>query len=84
MRTLLCIFSTQEHFCGISALGYAAYNGYKDITLVGFGALDPDIDSVVMFMKYRIYKTKYNKDDTVNYIQKMQFVSLLKTSCLKG
>ena len=43
-----------------------------NIVLVGFSALDPDIDSVVMFMKVKLLKTKYNKDDTV-YIQKMQF-----------
>ena len=66
-------------FCGISALGYAAYNGYKEITLVGFDALDPDIDSVSnVYEGTELYKTKYNKDDTVNYIQKMQFVSLLE------
>ena len=47
VRTLLCIILTAKNtFCGISALGYASYNGYKDITLVGFDALDPDIDSV--------------------------------------
>ena len=28
-------------FCGISALGYASYNGYKDITLVGFRCTRP-------------------------------------------
>ena len=72
-------------FCGISALGYAAYNGYKEITLVGFDALDPDIDSVGnVYEGTELYKTKYNKDDTVNYIQKMQFVSLLEDELFEG
>ena len=66
-------------FCGISALGYAAYNGYKEITLVGFDALDPEFDSVGnVYEGTEFYRTKYNADDTVNYIQKMQFVSLLE------
>ena len=46
---------------------------------MGFDALDPDIDSVSnVYEGTELYKTKYNKDDTVNYIQKMQFVSLLE------
>ena len=66
-------------FCGISALGYAAYQGHKEITLVGFDALDPEIDNTGnVYEGTKFYKTKYNKDDTVNYIQKMQFVSLLE------
>ena len=66
-------------FCGISALGYAAYNGYKEITLVGFDALDPELDSVGnVYEGTEFYRTKYTVDDTVNYIQKMQFVSLLE------
>ena len=66
-------------FCGMSALGYAAYNGYKEITLVGFDALDPELDSVGnVYEGTEFYRTKYTTDDTVNYIQKMQFVSLLE------
>ena len=66
-------------FCGISALGYAAYQGHKEITLIGFDALDPEIDNTGnVYEGTKFYKTKYNKDDTVNYIQKMQFVSLLE------
>ena len=66
-------------FCGISALGYAAYNGYKEITLVGFDAIDPEFDSVGnVYEGTEFYRTKYTVDDTVNYIQKMQFVSLLE------
>ena len=66
-------------FCGISALGYAAYNGYKEITLVGFDSLDPELDSVGnVYEGTEFYRTKYTVDDAVNYIQKMQFVSLLE------
>ena len=54
------------------------YQGHKEITLVGFDALDPEIDNTGnVYEGTKFYKTKYNKDDTVNYIQKMQFVSLL-------
>ena len=42
-------------FCGISALGYAAYQGHKEITLVGFDALDPEIIILVMSTKVQSF-----------------------------
>ena len=68
-------------FCGITALGYAAEQGYKEITLVGFDALDPSIDSVGNVYENTgllKYKTKYTKEDSIYWIQRFQFVSLLK------
>ena len=58
-----------------------ANNGYKDITLVGFDALDPNIDSVGNVYEnsgVATYKPKYTKEDTIYWIQRFQFVSLLK------
>ena len=68
-------------FCGITALGYAAEQGHKQITLVGFDALDPNIDSVGNVYEnsgVATYKPKYTKEDTIYWIQRFQFVSLLK------
>ena len=68
-------------FCGITALGYAAEQGHKQITLVGFDALDPNIDSVGNGYEnsgVATYKPKYTKEDTIYWIQRFQFVSLLK------
>ncbi len=68
-------------FCGISALGYAAYQGYKDITLVGFDALDPNIqdyNNALEGLAISSYADKYTEEHAVFTIQKHQFVSLLK------
>lgn len=73
-------------FCGISALGYAAYNGYKEITLVGFDALDPDIqdyDNALKGLDISSYAHKYTEEHAVFTIQKYQFVSLLKDDLFK-
>jgi len=73
-------------FCGISALGYAAYNGYKEITLVGFDALDPDIldyDNALKGLPISSYAHKYTEEHAVFTIQKYQFVSLLKDDLFK-
>lgn len=73
-------------FCGISAMGYAAYQGYKHITLVGFDALDPDLnnaESVYEGTGLLNYKTKYTEESAVFKIQRMQFVSLLEDSLFK-
>ena len=74
-------------FCGITALGYAAEQGYKEITLVGFDALDPSIDSVGNVYENTgllKYKTKYTKEDSIYWIQRFQFVSLLKDKLFEG
>ena len=56
-------------FCGISALGYAAYQGHKEITLIGFDALDPEIDNTGnVYEGTKFYKTKYNKDASLLYL----------------
>ncbi len=73
-------------FCGMSALGYAAYNGYKEITLVGFDALDPDIqdyDNALKGLDISSYAHKYTEEHAVFTIQKYQFVSLLKDDLFK-
>ena len=73
-------------FCGISALGYAAYNGYKEITLVGFDALDPNIqdyDNALKGLDISSYAHKYTEEHAVFTIQKYQFVSLLKDDLFK-
>jgi len=66
---------------GMSALGYAAINGYKEITLVGFDALDPTInsaDSAFAGSGLINYRDKYTEEHGVFNIQRTQFVSLLK------
>ena len=73
-------------FCGISALGYAAYQGYKEITLVGFDALDPDIqdyNNALEGLDISSYAHKYTEEHAVFTIQKYQFVSLLKDDLFK-
>ena len=68
-------------FCGISALGYAAYQGYKEITMVGFDALDPQLNNegnVYEGTGLLNYHDKYTKESPVFAIQRMQFVSLLE------
>ena len=73
-------------FCGMSALGYAAYQGYKEITLVGFDALDPDIqdyDNALKGLDISSYAHKYTEEHAVFTIQKYQFVSLLQDDLFK-
>ena len=68
-------------FCGISALGYASYQGYKEITMVGFDALDPQLNNegnVYEGTGLLNYHDKYTKESPVFAIQRMQFVSLLE------
>ena len=70
-------------FCGISALGYAMEQGYKEITLVGFDALDPQLNNVGNVYEGTgfIIITKYTKE--IQYLDSQRFSSYpyLKTTC---
>jgi len=65
-------------FSGMSALGYACFNGYKNITLLGFDSLQYDNPSNVYEGKNDKYLPKYSKTDRVNTVQKSQFIALLE------
>lgn len=66
-------------FGGMSALGYAIENGYKDICLIGFDALEYNDPSNV-FSESGLYKYKvdYTEDDRVFQTQQQQFLALLR------
>ena len=64
-------------FTGMAALGYAMQTGVKEITLIGFDALQyGDVSNVYEGRKF--YHTKYTHEDKVLDIQRLQFIALLK------
>lgn len=64
-------------FTGMSALGYAMEQGVKEITLLGFDALQyGDVSNVYEGRDY--YQTKYTLEDRVFDAQRSQFIALLK------
>ena len=71
-------------FCGISALGYVFYQGYKEITMVGFDALDPQLNNegnVYEGTGLLNYHDKYTKESPVFAIQVCSSYPYLKTTC---
>ena len=76
MRTLLCIIMTkpQEHFLWYQCIRICSYQGYKEITMVGFDALDPQLNNegnVYEGTGLLNYHDKYTKESPVFAIQKI-------------
>lgn len=66
-------------FSGMSALGYAMFNGYKEITLIGFDALQyGDVGNVYEGSGRFGYLNKYTEESRVLNAQRSQFIALLK------
>jgi hypothetical protein len=66
-------------FSGMSALGYAMMNGYKQITLIGFDALQyGEVGNVFEGCGRLGYLNKYTEESRVLCAQQSQFIALLK------
>lgn len=64
-------------FTGMMALGYAAETGHKEVTLLGFDALQTgDVSNV--YEGRLNYLSKYTKESRVFDAQRSQFIALLK------
>jgi len=71
------ISNLKNLFTGMMALGYAAETGHKEITLLGFDALESDNVSNVYEGRLN-YLSKYTKESRVFDAQRSQFIALLK------
>lgn len=66
-------------FSGMSALGHAMYNGYKEITLIGFDALQyGEVGNVFEGCGRFGYLNRYTEESRVLSAQRSQFIALLK------
>lgn len=65
-------------FSGMSALGYACIQGYKDIVLIGMDALQYGEPGNIYEGKFGKYEHKYTKESRVLTAQRSQFIALLK------
>lgn len=65
-------------FTGMAALGYAMETGVKEVTLLGFDALQYGDVSNVYSGAHDAYAPKYTEEDKVFTIQRLQFIALLK------
>lgn len=66
-------------FSGMSALGYAMQNGYEEVVLLGFDALQFGDPSNVYEGSGRLgYLNKYTEESRVFDAQRSQFIALLK------
>ena len=64
-------------FCGMSAMGYAMLNGEKEITLIGFNALENE-DYSNEYEGTENYLHKYSEESRVISAQRSQFIALLQ------
>ena len=64
-------------FCGMSAMGYAMLNGEKEITLIGFSALENE-DYSNEYEGTENYLHKYSEESRVISAQRSQFIALLQ------
>ena len=64
-------------FCGMSAMGYAMLNGEKEITLIGFSALENE-DYSNEYEGTENYLHKYSEESRVINAQRSQFIALLQ------
>lgn len=71
------ISNLKNLFTGMMALGYAAETGHKEITLLGFDALESNNVSNVYEGRLN-YLSKYTKESRVFDAQRSQFIALLK------
>lgn len=65
-------------FGGMSALGYACFQGYKDIVLIGMDALQYGDPGNIYEGKFGKYEHKYTEESRVFSAQRSQFIALLK------
>lgn len=71
------ISNLKNLFTGMMALGYAAETGHKEVTLLGFDALESDNVSNVYEGRLN-YLSKYTVESRVFDAQRSQFIALLK------
>lgn len=71
------ISNLKNLFTGMMALGYAAETGHKEVTLLGFDALQSDNVSNVYEGRLN-YLSKYIMESRVFDAQRSQFIALLK------
>ena len=71
------ISNLKNLFTGMMALGYAAETGHKEVTLLGFDALQSDNVSNVYEGRLN-YLSKYTVESRVFDAQRSQFIALLK------
>lgn len=71
------ISNLKNLFTGMMALGYAAETGHKEVTLLGFDALESDNASNVYEGRLN-YLSKYTMESRVFDAQRSQFIALLK------